>query len=88
MQSISGDVVEHLTGIRGAIDNVEASFSHVAGAVEQQGTTTRQIADGMRTATGAIEESTEKLRLLGDAAGQADNAAREGIELYRSRRAG
>ncbi|MBP5856710.1 PAS domain-containing methyl-accepting chemotaxis protein [Marivibrio halodurans] len=86
MQSISGDVVEHLTGIRGTIDNVEASFSHVAGAVAQQGATTSQIADGMRTATGAIEESTEKLRVLGAAADQADTAAREGIELYRARR--
>ncbi|MBP5856711.1 PAS domain-containing methyl-accepting chemotaxis protein [Marivibrio halodurans] len=84
MQSISGEVVDQLHGIRGAIDRVEASFSGVAGAVEEQSATTHEIADGMQASAAAVEVATERLQVLTGASEQAENTAREGIALYRA----
>ena len=84
MQLISGEVVDQLQGIRGAIDRVEASFSGVAGAVEEQSATTREIADGMQSSAAAVEVASERLQVLTAASEKAENAAREGIELYRA----
>lgn len=84
MQSISGDVVDRLSGIGQAVAAVESSVTSVAGAVEEQAATTREITVNMQSAAIAVGEINTSLTHIADSITNANGQAQEGIELYRT----
>ncbi len=56
MQTVCGDVVARLQGIRASVESVETSVAAVAGAVEEQSSTTRDIAENMQAAASAVSD--------------------------------
>ncbi|WP_208539331.1 methyl-accepting chemotaxis protein [Algihabitans albus] len=84
MQSIAGDVVQRLDSIKNAVTSVEKSVTGVAGAVEEQTETTREIAANMQSAAGAVGEVSTSLDSIAEAVQTADTLAQEGTDLYRS----
>ena len=83
-QETANDVVERLKSIKAAVEAVESSIGSVAGAVEEQGATSREIASNMQRASTAVQDVDSNLSAIASAAVQADEFAKEGIELYRS----
>ncbi|MDF1750522.1 MAG: PAS domain-containing methyl-accepting chemotaxis protein [Alphaproteobacteria bacterium] len=84
MQTISGTVVDGLLSIRTAVEAVEGSVTNVAGAVEEQSATTREIASNLQSAAQAVSNITSKLETISDSVGSARTLADEGVTLYRS----
>ena len=83
IQAVSSDVVERLRGIKQAVEAVESSVTGVAGAVEEQNATTREIASNMQAAATAVQNINTTLGSISSAVGAADGFAKEGIEMYR-----
>ncbi len=86
MQTVSSDVVARLGTIKQAVEGVESSVTGVAGAVEEQSATTREIASNMQQAAWAVQEVNTKLETISQAVHDADGLAKEGIEMYRELR--
>jgi len=84
MQTISTDVVNRLSGIKGAVEMVESSVTTVASAVEEQTVTTQEITSNMHTATVAVGNINVNLGSISEAIKNANEFAEEGTELYRS----
>jgi len=84
MQVISDNVVNNLNSIKSAIVAVESSVTSVAGAVEEQTATTKEITVSMQSAATAVGEINENLSSISTAVDDANRYAKEGTELYRS----
>ncbi len=84
MQSISGDVVNRLESIKGAVVSVETSVTSVASAVEEQVATSSEITSSMQTAASAVDEINSNLGSISEAIDSANTFAEEGSQLYRS----
>src|SRR5690606_24659206 len=68
VQRISDDVVRSLGQIAGAIDLVRQHVAATSGAVQTQGTVTREMSASMQRAALEIGSITENLRRIADGA--------------------
>lgn len=84
MQTIAVEVVERLTGIKSAVDSVEASVTTAAGAVEEQTASTGEMSSNMQSVSTAVSEVNESLAGISKAVEESNQFASEGTELYRS----
>jgi methyl-accepting chemotaxis protein len=74
VQSISGEVVVALDGIRGSIDNVREYVAATASAVEEQSAVTRDMSSNMQTASSAVDTITNNISSIAAAVTQAEAA--------------
>lgn len=84
MQTVSGDVVSKLNGIKDAVESVESSVTSVAGAVEEQAATTKEISNSMQAATTAVSNVNASLATITSEVENANGLAMEGTNMYRS----
>jgi methyl-accepting chemotaxis protein len=74
VQSISGEVVVALDGIRGSIDNVREYVAATASAVEEQSAVTRDMSANMQNASSAVDTITNNISSIAAAVTQAEAA--------------
>jgi len=74
VQSISGEVVGALNGIRGSIESVREYVAATASAVEEQSAVTRDMSSNMQSAASAVDEITHNVTGIASAITQAEGA--------------
>jgi len=74
VQSISGEVVASLGGIRSSIDNVREYVAATASAVEEQSAVTRDMSMNMQNAASGVEAISHNITGIVSAVGHAENA--------------
>jgi methyl-accepting chemotaxis protein len=77
IQAVSGDVVKALGAIERGMQNVEASVTGVAGAIEEQSAVTREISSNMQMTTGAVKEIEHSLASIRGAAADINAQSQE-----------
>ena len=84
VQAVSGDVVRRLQSISDGIASVRDSVTVVAGATEQQASTSQEMTGNMHNASKAVNEVNSSLEMIRASIGVAKAATDEGMALCQS----
>ena len=75
IQGSAGDAVGAIEAINGVIGQLSETAAAIAGAVEEQGVSTREIAQNVQQAARGTREVTENISEVSEGAGQTEDAA-------------
>ena len=84
VQAVSGEVVRRLQSIGDGIASVRDSVTVVAGATEQQASTSQEMTGNMHNASKAVNEVNSSLEMIRASIGVAKSATDEGMALCQS----
>ena len=84
VQAVSGDVVRRLKSISDGIASVRDSVAVIAGATEEQASTSQEMIGNMHNASEATSEVSNNLEMIRASIGVAKAATDEGMALCRS----
>lgn len=82
MQSVSAEMVAHLSKIRQAMEHVSTSVMAVSSAVEEQSAVTSEISANMQSASAAVDEINRNLGEVTTAIVNATESAQQGTTMY------
>jgi methyl-accepting chemotaxis protein len=80
IQSVTGDAVQAMDGVRTTIAKVESIATTIASAVEEQSAATREISGNASQAATGTDEVARNVEQVKNAAGDAGNAAGQVLE--------
>ena len=84
VQAVSGDVVRRLQSISDGIASVRDSVTVIAGATEEQASTSQEMTGNMHNASEAVNEVRSNLEMIRASIGVAKAATDEGMTLCQS----
>lgn len=83
VQQVVGNVVEALTHIRGAIDEMNGVSSNIAAAVAEQGAATREIARHLQRTSERVQQASGSMNEVGHMADSTNTGAKSVLNYVR-----